>query len=126
MTFLNTKAGMVAVGVIAAGVVVYFFARRTSSAAGDAAGAVGRAVNPTHPDNIFSRAVDQIGDVFDNASDDNSFSLGAWLHGLINPEFENYDPNAPTTMDRGRVSGSKKPTMTEDDRLKFLSREPIA
>ena len=109
MGLLNSKAAAVAAGVLAAGLVFYLLARRGTGAVGDAASAVGTAVNPLDSDNVFARGVDAIGDVLDDADDNDSFSLGSWLFDLTHPE---YDPNADTYV-------------PEDDRVKLLAQEPI-
>ena len=92
LKFLDSKAGTVAIGIITAAAVLWFFSRRASSAVGDAASAVGTAFNPLDQGNLVNRGVNAIGDQFDGGGDDDSFSFGSWLFDLFNPE---YDPNAP-------------------------------
>lgn len=91
---------MIAAGVVAAGVVLFFFSRRAGAAVTDAASAVGTAINPTDPGNLVSRGVNAVGDAIDNAEDDDSFSLGGFIFDLFHPEF---DPNAPITSEDERV-----------------------
>lgn len=70
-----------AVGVVAAVVL----ASRAASAVGGFAGDVVDAVNPASTENIVYRAINAVGDVYDNGSDDDSFSLGAWLWEVTHP-----------------------------------------
>lgn len=82
MTVLNTKAGAYAVAIIAAAAVVYLLGRRVVAEAGEAAAAVGRAVDPTSDQNIFYRGVNRVGEVLTGERD---FSLGGWLYDVFNP-----------------------------------------
>jgi hypothetical protein len=52
---------------------------------------------PSSRDNIIYKAVNAIGDVFDNGEDDNSFNLGASIYYWLNPVDPNfgYNPNNP-------------------------------
>lgn len=91
MKFLNSKAAMIGVGVLVGGVVLYFIGKKLLGGAGKTAKDVANAVNPLNHDNVFSRAVNAVGDALDNSNDDNSFSLGSWVYDWFNPT---YDPNA--------------------------------
>ena len=46
--------------------------------------AVGEAINPTNPDNVFARGVDAVGDFLDDGADDDSFSLGGAIFDFFN------------------------------------------
>lgn len=69
---------LLAVGAVAA----YWLASSASEAVGDAV----EAVRPTNPDNIFSRAVNAVGDIFDDGADNDSFSLGSEIYDLIHSD----------------------------------------
>lgn len=60
--------------------------------------AVGTAVNPVNRDNIFARGVNAVGDVLDDGTDDDSFSLGSFLFDVFNPDA----PNSTKNPDRVR------------------------
>ncbi len=92
MKFLNSKAAMIGVGVLAGGVVLYFVGKKLFSVAGDAAAAVGNAVNPVSHDNLANRAVGAVGSAL---SGDDEWTLGGWLFDVTHGGA--YDPNAPTT-----------------------------
>lgn len=98
MKALNTKAGMIAAGVLAAGVVLYFIGRKLSDKAGDAAAAVGNAINPTNPENVFHSGVNATGAAI---SGDKDWTLGGWVYDLFHKP---YDPNAPTKKDPDSVA----------------------
>lgn len=66
----------------AAGVGAVFLAARYM--AGKAAQAA-EAVNPMNRENIFHEGVNNVGDVFDNGSTDDSFSLGASIWEFLHP-----------------------------------------
>lgn len=85
---LNSKAvtyGVLAVVAIAA---VYFLGKKLLSAGAQAAGAVGNAVNPVNPNNIFYSGVNAVGA---STSGDSSWTLGGWIYDLVHGA---YDPNA--------------------------------
>lgn len=48
--------------------------------------AVGNAVTPTNPENVFARGVDAVGDIFDDGANDDSFELGDTTFAFFNPE----------------------------------------
>jgi hypothetical protein len=58
---LNTKAGAYALVAIVAGVGLYLAARKIGGAAGQAAQAVGDAINPTKDTNLAYRGVNAVG-----------------------------------------------------------------
>ena len=55
--------------------------------------AVGEAIRPTNPDNIFARGVNAVGDILDDGQDDGSFSLGGFIFDVFNPEAPNSSRN---------------------------------
>lgn len=73
---------------VGAGVVVLgmWAARKVSDDAGDAVGAVGDAITPTNPDNIFSRGVNAVVDLLDDGQDNDSATLGTKVFDWFNPE----------------------------------------
>ena len=68
-------AGAVLVG-------AYFLGHKVAAAAGGAVDAI----TPTNPNNIFYRAVNAVGDTFDDGADNDSFSAGAAAWELLNGE----------------------------------------
>jgi hypothetical protein len=89
MNILNTKAGGYAAMVLVGGVLIYFVAKKFSGAVGDAARAVGEAVNPTSDKNLAYRGVNAVGEAL---TGDTDFNLGGWIYDLTHKD---YDPNAP-------------------------------
>lgn len=79
---LNTKAAAYAAVVLVGGLILYFAAKKLASAAGDAAAAVGQAVNPTSDKNLAYRGVNAVGGAL---TGDDSFSLGSWLYDVTHP-----------------------------------------
>lgn len=72
MTFTNKQlAGLVVVGVLGA----WYLSRKAK----ETAAAVGNAVNPVNPGNIFYSGVNEIGGAI---TGDGSFSLGSWFYDL--------------------------------------------
>ena len=68
-------------------------AKDIATAARDSAEAVGETVNPADRRNAVYRAVNAVGDVFDNGSTDDSFSLGGWIYDITHRgEFDNTLP----------------------------------
>jgi len=45
---------------------------------------VGAAVDPSSADNLAYKGVNQLGDILDDAEDNDSFRLGEWLYETIN------------------------------------------
>ena len=64
---------------VVAAVVLWFLGRRT----GEAAKEVANAITPTNPNNVFYRGVNAVGDVLDDAADNDSFSLGSYIYDLL-------------------------------------------
>lgn len=85
---LNSNAAMAAVGILAAGAVLYFFIRKAGGAVGEVVGRVGTAINPASDQNLVNRGVSAVGSAL---TGDKSWSLGSWLYDRFNPP---YDPNA--------------------------------
>ena len=81
-SFLDSRAAMVGVGVLAVAVVGYFVAKKIGGAAGAAAKAVGTAINPTSDQNLAYRAVTGIGAAVTGSD---SWSLGSWLYDVTHP-----------------------------------------
>lgn len=75
--FLDTKAGMI-VTLAAVGAVAIYFGEKKAR---EAAAAVGNAVSPTNPNNIFSSGVDSVGA---SLTGNENFSLGGWIYDKIN------------------------------------------
>lgn len=88
---LNTKAAAYGAVVLVGGLILYFVAKKIAGAAGDAAAAVGQAVDPTSDKNLAYRGVNAVGGAL---TGDDSFSLGGWFYDLTHDE---YDPNAKPT-----------------------------
>ena len=65
---------------ITVGVALFLIKRGVASGAA----AIGEAITPTNPDNIFARGVNAVGDIFDDGVDDDSFSLGGFIFDLVN------------------------------------------
>lgn len=82
MNILNTKAGAYAALVVVGAFVVYFLGRRVVADVGQAAAAVGEAVNPVSDQNIFYRGVNAVGEAITGAKD---FSLGTAIYDWLNP-----------------------------------------
>ena len=78
----NTQLAIAAAVALAA---LVYLGRRAGAAVGEAATAVGTAVNPADRDNLFYRGVNAVGDVLDDGGLNDSFSLGSsiydWMHG---------------------------------------------
>lgn len=78
----NTQA---AIAIGAALLALVYLSRKAGAAVGEAAAAVGTAVNPAGRDNLFYRGVNAVGDVLDDGGRNDSFSLGSsiydWIHG---------------------------------------------
>ncbi len=51
-------------------------------------------VNPASKENLVYRGVNAVGDVFDNGSTDDSFSVGTWIYDVFHPN-ENFDNFLP-------------------------------
>ena len=88
MNILNSKAAAYGVVALIGVAAVYFIGKKLLGGAGDAARAVGDAVNPTSDKNLAYRGVNAVGATI---TGDDSFSLGGWLYDLTHDE---YDPNA--------------------------------
>lgn len=92
---MNVSATQIlAIGAVGlAGAVLYYGPGKIKAAAGK----VGEAVNPLDRDNLVNRAVNNVGDVLDDADDNNSFSVGSALYDLVQRirGIPPYDPNAP-------------------------------
>ena len=82
--------------------VLRFFAKEAGEAAGDAATAVGQAINPVNPENIFARGVNAIGATI---SGDESFSLGSFLFDVFNDE-----PDPTVSTETGAVAANPPPS----------------
>lgn len=79
--------------------VLYFVAKRE---VGAGARALGNAVNPLNPDNVFARSTDALGG---SLTGDPSWSLGSWLYDQFNPP---YNPNAPAPSTRKIQVGEQR------------------
>lgn len=90
MNLLNTKAAAYAAAILAGGAVLYLVGRKLLPAAGEAAVAVGQAVNPVNPNNVFASGVNAVGGALTDQGE--AFSLGSWFYDLTH---DDYDPNAP-------------------------------
>lgn len=71
----------IVLGALAAVYLVKGAAKDVAAAAGD----VGDAVNPTSPDNLIYRGVNQFFDVLGDGQDNDSFNLGSWLYDITHP-----------------------------------------
>ena len=99
---LNSKAVMVAAGVLAGGLVLYFVGRQFGKAAGDTARAAADAVarvnegtpyEGTGPVGTIAHGVDRVAGGWLSR-------FGGWLGGAIyDATHAEYDPNAPATQD---------------------------
>lgn len=87
MNILNTKAGGYAAMVLVGGVLIYFVVKKLGGAVGDAARAVGDAVNPTSDKNLAYRGVNAVGEAL---TGDTDFNLGGWIYDVTHK-----DPNPP-------------------------------
>jgi len=76
MKFLDTKAGLV-VAVAAVGAVGLYVAEKKAR---EAATAVGDAIAPTNPDNIFAAGVDSFGA---SLTGNENFKLGGWIYDVF-------------------------------------------
>lgn len=85
---LNSRAAMVAVGVLAAGLVLYFVARRVKGAVGEVAKQVGTAINPISAENIVYSGVNSVGRAI---TGDPHFTIGGLIYDIFHPA---RDPNA--------------------------------
>lgn len=92
MNILNSRAAMIGVGVAVAGLVVYLLAKKVAGAAGDAARAVGAAIDPTADTNLAYRGVNHVGTAVTGNKD---WSLGVAIYDLLHG---NFDPNAPSKL----------------------------
>ena len=85
MTKLNSDVTkLIGVGV-AVGVTVWVITRGLGQAADsivEGAKATGNFVNPASTGNFISRGINAVGDVLDDGSDDDSFSLGGFIFDL--------------------------------------------
>lgn len=70
------NVSLYALAAVAGLAAVWYLTRK----AGETVAAVGNAVNPINHDNVFSGAVNAVGDVLDDGDDDDSFSLGATVY----------------------------------------------
>lgn len=91
-TVLDSKAAMVGVAAVVAAVLLYVVGKKIAGAVPGAVGAVGSAINPTNPDNIFAGSVNAVGGAVSGAGQD--WTLGGWLYDALHPT---YDPNAPAS-----------------------------
>lgn len=103
---LNTDAAKWAAVAAVAAVALYFIGRKVAGAIPGAASAVGQAINPVNPDNIFAGSVNAVGGALSGQDD---WSLGSWVYDVTHEE---YDPNAPAqaarradTAAQGREAG---------------------
>jgi hypothetical protein len=87
---LNTKAATYAAVAVVAAVALYVIGRKVAGAVPGAVSAVGQAVNPVNPDNVFATGVNRVGGAVSGQGSD--WSLGSWIYDLTH---EDYDPNAP-------------------------------
>ena len=67
-------------GVGVAGVVALWYLKKK---AGETAAAVGNAINPVNPENVFYAGVNNVGEAL---TGDEAFSLGSWLYGVTHDE----------------------------------------
>lgn len=82
MNVLNSKAaGYAVVALIAVGA-LYFLGKKLAGSAGDAARAVGQAVDPTSDKNLAYRGTNAIGEAL---TGDKDFTLGGWLYDITHP-----------------------------------------
>lgn len=91
--WLNSKAAMVGVGVIVAGVVLYVITQKLGKAAAEA-------VDNFNKDTPYegSGVVGAVGNVTNKVSGGVLGSIGDWLGSAIfDATHEEYDPNAPVT-----------------------------
>jgi hypothetical protein len=74
---LNSKVGVVGAVTVAALITAYLIKDQAQKAVSDTA----EAINPLNNDNIFASGVDNVGR---KLSGNNNWTLGGWLHGVIN------------------------------------------
>lgn len=63
----------------------YFLGKKAARAAVSAGDAIGEAVNPTSENNLIYKGLNAVGDTLDDASDNDSFSLGGWIYDIAYP-----------------------------------------
>lgn len=98
-TPINRETAIAVALIAGVGIAVYLFFKRESE---KAAGALGDAINPLNPENVFARSVDALGGTL---TGDPSWSLGSWLYDQFNPP---YDPNAPAPSTRKLQVGAQR------------------
>lgn len=80
----NSKAAQIGIGVAVAAVAIYFIAKKSGGAIGDAVDDLAKKLDPTSDQNIFYRGVNAVGDVIDDGNRDNdSFSLGSKIYDVV-------------------------------------------
>lgn len=93
---MKTPAGVntgiaYAIAIVAAGAVLYWLSKKAVAGVGEAAAAVGTAVNPTSQDNIANRAVEAVGSA---VTGDSHWTLGGAIYDWMHADgYE--DPNSP-------------------------------
>lgn len=117
MNVLNSKAGMIGVGVLAAGAVLYFFGRKVAGAAGDAAGAVVDAISNVNAGTPYEGygAIGTLGNAANAVSGGAFQRWGESLGGAIFNVFHKpYDPNNPNTPALRKAASAASPVRAED------------
>lgn len=74
--FLNSKAGMVGVGLLVVGGLAYLASKKAATVAQEAAETVGEAVNPLSTENFLYRGISAFVDILDDGMDNDSNTLG--------------------------------------------------
>lgn len=89
-SILNSKAAAYGAVAVVAAVLLYVVGKKLAGAAPGAVAAVGQAVNPVNPDNVFASGVNAVGGAVSGRGAE--WSLGSWVYDVFHDE---YDPNAP-------------------------------
>ncbi len=109
---MGTDARVWLVGGVVLAAALYYASKKTDAALarvgaslGDAAAAVGEAVNPLSQNNIIYRGVNGAGQVITSEPD---FSLGVWAWELLNPAQAAAERGvvAPVNLNPGRTGAS--------------------
>lgn len=119
MNVLNSKAGMIGVGVLAAGAVLYFFGRKLAGAAGEVADAV-QNVNAGTPYEGFG-VLGTLGNAANQLSGGWLQHFGETIGSSIFDVFNKpYDPNNPYTPALRKAATYASATRAEDTPTIFV------
>lgn len=118
---LNSKAAMVGVGVAVAALAIYFIAKKSAGAAGDAFGKFGEAINPINRENVFYTSVNAVGGA---VTGDQDFSLGSRIYDAVDTVSGWFGMSDADKMRRAEEAARQ--TLNQDERwLKMDNAEGI-